>query len=165
MQVIEETDNRLVIKNTPSRLGLILLGLGLVFAFFALIFSAAVRGVQPSGQSRAPAGAAIFVFPVGGLFFLVLDWRFNRRKLIMNSELQFATVRGGRTYKIPYDKIEAVCLGKTAVYNVTRIEFALQGGRRFSTGIEVHRGKEEDAVIMAQKLTAKLKQSPPIPYY
>ena len=82
----------------------------------------------------------------------------------MNSELQLATVRGGRTYKIGYDKIDGFCLGKTAVYNVTRIEFALKDGQRLSTGIEVHRGKEEDAVLMVEKLTAKLKQPPTILY-
>ena len=157
MRITEETVERLVVKKTQSYLGIILIVLGIFFAFFALALSLAHKG-QPSGPSRAPVGAVVFVFPVGGLIFLFLDWRQNRKTLIMDSAEQIAIVIGSKTYKIPYEQINRFCLGKTALYNATLIEFELKSGRRFSTGIDSHRGKDEDVEIIMRKLTEKLRQ-------
>ena len=158
MRITEETFDRLVVKKTKSYLGIILIVLGIFFAFFALALWAANKG-QTSGQSRAPAGAVVFVFPVGGLIFLFLDWRQNRKTLIMDSAEQIATVINSRTYKIPFEQINRFCLGKTALYNATLIEFELKSGKRFSTGIDSHRGRDEDVEIIMRKLTEKLKKS------
>ena len=159
MRITEETATKLVVKKTPRYVGLIMIGAGVILAFFALALFAATDG-KTSNAGRAPTGAVVFVFPVGGLIFLLIDWRQNRKTLIMDSDAQTATVIDLQTYKIPYAQINGFGLRRASMSHSVIIDLELKNGQRFSTGIDSHRGRDEDVPVILQKLTAKLKPPP-----
>jgi hypothetical protein len=161
MRIVEETDNKLVVKKTESHLGKILLVVGVLGAFFALALIAGTNGQTP-GKSRTSSGAAVFVFPLAGIIFLFLDRRQNRKALILDSSDRTVTIIGSKTDKVSFDRINNVYLGKNAVNNAAQIEFEMKDGQRFGTGIDAHRGRPDEAETILQKVKAKFTAPPEI---
>jgi len=165
MQITEETDTKLVVKKTHSNSWLYMLGASVVVMFMALAISSFARmnKVEPRGSSRAPAGAVLFVFPVGALIFYFLDRRQNRKALIIDSDERTATVVGSREFQVPFDEINRFCLGRAEFRGGSLIEMELKSGLRASTGIDAHRGNAADVEMIMQKLGARLKAARSIP--
>jgi hypothetical protein len=160
MEISEEKQEKLVIKNAsdPTWLYILLIPvIGLVFAAIAIGISGTAG---PSGNGRTTGGAAIFFLPVVGAGFLIWEvWR-RRKSLVVDSAAQTVSIVGKKTLTFPFSEACRFALGRTQLSMDSQIDLELKNGQRIPTGIAASKnvGAETVSVIM-QKLSDRLKST------
>ncbi|HEY8558918.1 MAG TPA: hypothetical protein VIL74_00845 [Pyrinomonadaceae bacterium] len=164
MRITEETNDKLIVKRAESHVWIYFLFICFGGFFLMMISMGSVKAgyVEPRGKSRPQSGAVVVLFPVATILIYFYERRQNRKAIIMDSKERIMTVVGARTDKVPFAEIKEFGLDKTGLTESTLIVVEMMDGQRFGTGIAAPRGKDENLPEILQKLTAKLRQPPPV---
>lgn len=160
MEITQETESKIVIQMTKTYLGVMFAGMVLIVSIIMVVAISATNAQPRSGgTSRAPAGAPLVLFFVASPILIYLDWRRNRKALIMDSKERVLTIIGSQEQKFSLDEIQSFSLG--ADNNLgkisSRIDLQLKNGQRISSGINSDRGNAETTEAIMQKLSTRLK--------
>jgi hypothetical protein len=161
MEIYEEKQDKLVIKNASDATWLYILlipVIGLVFAAIAV----GVSGTSgpPAGNGRTTGGAALFFLPVAAAGFLIWEvWR-RRKSLVVDSAAQTISVVGKKTLTFPFSEVSRFALGRAQLSMDSQIDLELKTGQRIPTGIASTKNVSAETVsLIMQKLSDRLRST------